>query len=71
MTLENFRRVFAKSPIKRIKFEPFIRNVCIALGNTGSKKDLPKLKELCTHKSPLIAEHAQWAIDEITNRNPA
>ena len=71
MTLEDFRRVFAKSPIKRIKFEPFIRNACIALGNTGTEKDLPKLRELSTHESALIAEHAKWAIDEITSRNPA
>lgn len=69
MTVDDFRRVFAKSPIKRIKHERFIRNVCIALGNTGTKKDLPKLKELASHDSPLIAEHAQWAVDEITARN--
>ena len=69
MTVEDFRQVFAKSPIKRIKHERFIRNVCVALGNTGTKKDLPKLQELATHESPLIAEHAQWAVDEINARS--
>ncbi|MEJ6720099.1 MAG: epoxyqueuosine reductase [Akkermansiaceae bacterium] len=69
MSVDDFRRVFAKSPIKRIKHERFLRNVCVALGNTGTEKDLSKLKELATHESPLIAEHAQWAIEEIMNRN--
>jgi epoxyqueuosine reductase len=68
MSVDDFRTTFAKSPIKRIKHDRFIRNVCVALGNTGTKKDLPKLQELTTHESPLIAEHAQWAIDEINNR---
>ncbi len=68
LTVEDFRRVFAKSPIKRIKLERFLRNVCIALGNTGTLDDLPRLRELTTHESPLIAEHAQWAVDEITAR---
>ena len=68
LTVDDFRRVFAKSPIKRIKLERFIRNVCVALGNTGTPADLPKLRELATHESRLIAEHAQWAVDEITAR---
>ena len=70
MSGEDFRATFAKSPIKRIKHERFIRNVCIALGNTGSQKDLPKLAELSKHHSPLIAEHAQWAMSEIQSRLP-
>lgn len=68
LTVDDFRRLFAKSPIKRIKLERFLRNVCIALGNTGTPADLPKLRELTAHESPLIAEHAQWAVDEITAR---
>ncbi len=70
LTVEDFRRVFAKSPIKRIKHERFLRNVCVALGNTGTEKDLAKLREFVFHGSPLIAEHAQWAVAEITARNP-
>ncbi len=68
MSVDDFRSVFAKSPIKRIKHDRFLRNVCVALGNTGSQKDLPKLQQLTTHQSPLIAEHAQWAIAEIKTR---
>jgi epoxyqueuosine reductase len=65
---EAFRTVFAKSPIKRIKRPRFLRNVCVALGNTGAPADLPAL-ELAKHDpDPLISEHAAWAIEEISAR---
>lgn len=68
MTLEDFRTTFAKSPIKRIKHPRFIRNVCIALGNTGTPADLPALEIAAQNPDPLISEHAQWAIKEIHER---
>ena len=40
---EEFRSLFRKSPIKRIKRRGFLRNVCVALGNTGSPEDMPAL----------------------------
>lgn len=66
---EAFRTVFAKSPIKRIKRVRFLRNVCVALGNTGTSEDLPALKVSATDPDPLISEHAEWAIAEIRNRS--
>ncbi|MDP4626374.1 MAG: tRNA epoxyqueuosine(34) reductase QueG [Akkermansiaceae bacterium] len=68
MTVEDFRTVFAKSPIKRIKRPAFLRNVCVALGNTGTPKDLPALEIASQDPDPLISEHAQWAIGEIQHR---
>jgi epoxyqueuosine reductase len=65
---EAFRHVFAKSPIKRIKRARFLRNVCVALGNTGSRNDLPALELAANDSDLLIAEHAQWAIKEILDR---
>jgi len=65
MSEEDFRTVFAKSPIKRIKRERFIRNVCVALGNSGQKEHLPALQKAAQEESTLIQEHAQWAINEI------
>jgi epoxyqueuosine reductase len=67
---ETFRRVFAKSPIKRIKRHRFLRNVCVALGNTGTPDDLPALQRAAQDEDPLIAEHASWAVEEIQKRNP-
>jgi epoxyqueuosine reductase len=62
---EAFRSLFAKSPIKRIKRARFLRNVCIALGNTGSQGDLPALERAAADPDPLISEHAAWALGKI------
>ena len=66
---EEFRRLFRKSPIKRIKRPRFLRNVCVVLGNTGTGEDLPALEIACQDPDPLIAEHARWATAEIENRS--
>lgn len=71
LTDDEFRALFAKSPIKRIKRAAFLRNVCIALGNVGTADDLPALATAAADPHPLIAEHAQWAIDEIHRRAKA
>jgi epoxyqueuosine reductase len=64
-----FRRLFKKSPIKRIKRRGFLRNVCVALGNVGDVSDIPALKRAAADPEPLIAEHAAWAIEQIRARH--
>jgi epoxyqueuosine reductase len=68
---ERFRRLFRNSPIKRTKRRGLLRNVCVALGNVGTKDDLPALEKVVTEAEPLIAEHAQWAIGRIRERTVA
>jgi epoxyqueuosine reductase len=65
---DDFRALFRDSPIKRIKRRGFLRNVCVALGNTGGPDDLPALGRAANDPEPLIAEHARWAIGQITAR---
>jgi epoxyqueuosine reductase len=67
---DGFRALFAKSPIKRIKRPRFLRNVCVAIGNTGSAEDLPALTRAADDSDPLISEHALWAIERIRRRHP-
>ena len=64
----SFRQLFAKSPIKRIKRPRFLRNVCVALGNTGKLEDLPALTQAAEDPDSLISEHAAWAIQRIRER---
>ena len=68
---DGFNKLFKGSPIKRIKRRGFLRNVCVALGNTGTSEDLPALERAACDPEPLIAEHAQWALERIrgTDRN--
>jgi epoxyqueuosine reductase len=65
-----FRALFHRSPIKRVKRRGFLRNVCVALGNVGTDADLPALRRAAFDPEPLIAEHATWAIDRILERFP-
>jgi epoxyqueuosine reductase len=65
---DKFRRLFRNSPIKRTKRRGLLRNVCVALGNVGTADDLPALEKATADSEPLIAEHAQWAIEQIRGR---
>jgi epoxyqueuosine reductase len=63
-----FKKRFTNSPILRTKRRGFLRNVCVALGNVGDKEVLPALHRAAQDSEPLIAEHANWAIEEIKSR---
>jgi epoxyqueuosine reductase len=68
LTEADFRILFRSSPIKRIKRNRLVRNVCVALGNVGTLDDLSRLDQLAADPDPLIAEHASWAANEIRER---
>ncbi len=68
---EAFRALFRKSPVKRLKRPRFLRNVCVALGNVGTREDLPALESAANDPDALIAEHAIWAINRIESRAKA
>ena len=65
-----FRALFARSPVKRLKRPRFLRNVCVVLGNTGTPDDLPALTRAATDPDPLVSEHARWAVMQIRGRHP-
>ena len=68
LTDETFLDLFRHSPIRRIKRPAFLRNVCVALGNTGTRADLPMLHKSAVDPLPLIAEHAAWAVSRVLAR---
>ena len=63
-----FRQRFASTPVARVKRRGLLRNVCVALGNTGDERALGRLQTAAADSEPLIAEHAVWAIAEIRAR---
>ena len=65
---KQFKSRFAGSPVLRTKRRGFLRNVCVALGNTGDESVLPHLEKATNDPEPLIAEHARWAVSEIESR---
>ncbi len=62
---EKFRNLFRKSPVKRIGHERFIRNVLIAIGNSGDVSLINVIEPLANSNSGLIKEMANWAIEEL------
>jgi epoxyqueuosine reductase len=60
-----FRRVFAGSPIKRIGRDRFLRNVLIALGNSGDPGQVPVTESLLDDASPLVRAMAVWALRQL------
>jgi epoxyqueuosine reductase len=56
-----FRALFTASPVKRIGRNRFVRNVLIAIGNSGDITLRPYAKALTADADPVVAEAAQWA----------
>lgn len=63
-----FKALFAGTPMLRTKRRGLLRNVCVALGNTGTPDALAALAIASEDPEPLIAEHATWALREIRRR---
>ena len=60
-----FREMFAGSPIKRIGVKRMIRNCLIAAGNSGDRSLIEVVRPHLDDPDPVIAEAAQWALDQI------
>lgn len=69
LTEAEFRFLFRQSPIWRTKYEGFLRNVAVALGNSGEVAMLEPLKRLCRHSSPVISAAAQRALNQCEARH--
>ena len=62
-TPEQFLSRLEGSPIRRIGFERWSRNLAVALGNAPrSAQVLTALERLAGQSSELVREHAQWAM---------
>ncbi len=65
MTQQEFSRRFKGSPIKRAKRRGFLRNVLVAIGNWGTQRAVPALKDALADDEPLVRSHAAWALGRI------
>ena len=62
---QEFNRKFKGSPVLRSKRRGYLRNVAVALGNSGDPGALPALEKAAQDIEPLIREHAVWALEQI------
>ena len=60
-----FRALFAKSPVKRTGRDRFIRNVLIAIGNSGERALAAEAERLLDDASPLVRGAAVWALGKL------
>ncbi len=65
ITPEEFKERFRGTPVLRAKRDGFVRNVCVALGNSGDPRAIPALERALHDDSEIVREHAAWALDQL------
>lgn len=65
LTQEQFSETFRRSPVKRTKRRGLLRNVCVALGNSGDPAAVPALAQALEHEEALVRGHAAWALGRL------
>jgi epoxyqueuosine reductase len=63
-----FRSLFAKSPVKRVGRDRFVRNVLIAIGNSNERALAVEAERLLDDDSPLVRGAAVWALSQLLER---
>ena len=66
---DGFREVFAKSPVKRAKRRGFMRNVLVAVGNSGNKEYIKYARRFLADDEPIVRAHAVWALWRLGGEN--
>lgn len=62
---EQFLKRTEGSPIRRIGYECWLRNISVALGNAPKNETIiTALKAQQQHASPLVREHVLWALTQ-------
>jgi epoxyqueuosine reductase len=64
-----FRARFTKSPVKRIGRDRFVRNVLIAIGNSGEGALAQEAERRLADESPLVRGAAVWALAQLAGAN--
>ena len=67
LNAEAFNQQFRGSPVKRTKRSGLLRNVAIAMGNSGEQEFLTQLEAWSTAEDPVLAEAATWAITRLSS----
>jgi len=62
LTRDRFLELTRGSAIRRARYAGFLRNVAVALGNSGDPSAVPVLVEALDHEEPLVRGHAAWAL---------
>jgi epoxyqueuosine reductase len=59
------RRLVRRTALRRVPRDALLRNVAVALGNTGDPRAIPALVGLLGHSAAVVRGHAVWALGEL------
>jgi len=62
LSRSEFNRRFKGTPLRRTGYPAVLRNVALAMGNSGEARHRPTLERLSRHEEPLVAEQARWSL---------
>jgi epoxyqueuosine reductase len=63
-----FREMFGGTPVTRARYADFLRNVAVAMGNSGLAEFRAPLERLAESGDEVVAEHARWALGRIQRK---
>lgn len=66
LTPLEFSRLFRGSAVKRAKWRGLMRNVAVAMGNSGRPYFIPHLRQLLDCGDDLVRRHAAWALARLS-----
>ncbi len=66
---DEFRLYFSGSPVRRARYTGFLRNVAVAMGNSGAARFREPLQRLADSEEEIIREHAIWALRQLTPKD--
>jgi epoxyqueuosine reductase len=65
ITEDGFRAMFRGTPVTRARYTGFLRNVAVAMGNSGDVRFRTPLEGLAASTDAVVAEHAAWALNQL------
>ncbi len=66
-----FQGMFRSSPVTRAKYAGFLRNVAVAMGNSGLDQFREPLRRMAEYPNAVVAEHARWALSRLSGLEQA
>jgi epoxyqueuosine reductase len=65
LTEPEFRNLFRGTSITRARYSGFLRNVAVAIGNSGNPNLRAPLEKLARSEDQIVADHARWALERL------
>jgi len=65
LSQDEFHLSFGNSAIERSRYSGFLRNVAVAMGNSGLERFREPLEHLAFGGDSLVAAHARWALQRL------